>query len=64
MIYFFFFSYAVTLKQIICFGNRVDACQKTGKTKKKPLNGIFGLDMREIFCVLFSLEGYLFQFCC
>lgn len=59
----FFFSYALALKQISCFGRRADVCQKTGKTQ--ILNSIFGLEAGELFlCVLFSLEGYLFQFCC
>lgn len=59
----FFFSYALTVKQMSCFGSRADVCQKTGKTQ--ILNSTFGLEAGELFlCVLFSLEGYLFQFCC
>lgn len=65
VIFFFFFSYALTLKQISCFGNRADVCQKTEKKRNKNLNSIFGFEARELFlCVVFSLEGYLFQFCC
>lgn len=56
----FFFSYALRVKQMSCFGSRNDVCQKTGKTQ--ILNSTFGLEAGELFLCCFPLRDIYFNF--